>query len=260
MPCEIPAVQISQFFDEELPPAESSLLAQHIAACRTCSSQLARLGALRDRLREELNFDMPPGLEDRVTGALAQAERSDAMADQQPRAVSRWQSLSRTLMRQAASFILVAGLSAGTTIYVMRQAETENLIVRDVLAAHVRSLLQDSPVQVVSTDQHTVRPWFAGRADFAPPVKDLADKGFPLLGGRLDYVNEHRAAVVVYKHDKHVVDVFVWPSTQDHAIPQFTAHTGYNIASWTSDGMTSWAVSDMNAQELRVFANLLAGP
>ena len=131
----------------------------------------------------------------------------------------------------------------------------------DVVAAHVRSLLQNSTIQVVSSDSHTVRPWFNGQVEFAPPVKDLTAEGFPLFGGRLDYVDGHRVATLVYHHGPHTISVFVWPETPEGSAVLRSAPLaqveGLNVLSWTKDGMVWWAVSDMEPAELKELRALL---
>ena len=128
----------------------------------------------------------------------------------------------------------------------------------DVVAAHVRSLLQGSPIQVPSSDSHTVRPWFNGKVEFAPPVKDLAADGFPLVGGRLDYVDGHRVATLVYRHGLHTISVFVWPENPAFSPPRLQAQAeGLNVLAWAEDGMVWWAVSDMEVSEMKELRELL---
>jgi anti-sigma factor RsiW len=115
----------------------------------------------------------------------------------------------------------------------------------------MRALLQDNAVQIASLDTHTVKPWFAGRLEFSPVVKDLAAEGFQLVGGRLDYVGGRRVAALVYRRHLHQVSVFIWPAEGDAATPSRTRLDGYNVVSWQRAGMTFWAVSDLNEGELR---------
>jgi anti-sigma factor RsiW len=121
----------------------------------------------------------------------------------------------------------------------------------------VRALQPGHLEDVISTDQHTVKPWFDGRIDFAPPVKDLAAKQFPLLGGRLDYVNDRPVAALVYGSDKHVIDLYIWPTGKAGATgapaTQTAARNGYNTVHWSDNGMDFWAVSDLEAGKLRDF-------
>jgi anti-sigma factor RsiW len=139
----------------------------------------------------------------------------------------------------------------------VHNADVRNALARDVLAAHVRALMQDNAVQIASLDTHTVKPWFAGRLEFAPAVKDLSAEGFALAGGRLDYVGGRRVAALVYRRRLHQVSVFVWPADGDAVTPSAARLDGYNLVSWQRGGMTFWAVSDLNEGELRELQSLL---
>jgi anti-sigma factor RsiW len=161
-------------------------------------------------------------------------------------------------MAQAAALVIVAGLSSLVSWQLGESRARHNMLERDVVSAHARSLLQESPVQVASSQSHTVKPWFNGRIEFAPSVKDLTDKGFPLVGGRVDVVGGQRVATLVYKRRLHVINVFIWPAA-DSTSPGTTraAVQGYNTVSWTVGGLTYWAISDLNARELAELQGLL---
>ncbi|VVE77787.1 anti-sigma factor family protein [Pandoraea sputorum] len=129
---------------------------------------------------------------------------------------------------------------------------------QEIVSSHVRALLSQHPIDVISTDQHTVKPWFNGRLDYAPPVVDLADKGFPLAGGRLDYVGGRTVSVLIYHTDKHPIDVYVFPARDKaSAAPMITGSDGYAIARWRRNGMTYWAITDAEPSHLRVFVEAL---
>ena len=162
-------------------------------------------------------------------------------------------------VKRAAALLVACGLSAAAASYLTRSSLEKSLLSRDLVTAHVRSLLQDTTVQVVSSDRHTVKPWFTGKTEFSPTVKDLSAEGFALVGGRLDYVGERRVAVVVYKRRQHVVNVFCWPSSAPAAAgladkladdAASLAINGYNGVQWYAGGMRYWAVSDLNPAEL----------
>lgn len=124
-----------------------------------------------------------------------------------------------------------------------------------VVAGHIRALQPGHLMDVASTDQHTVKPWFDGRPDFAPPVNDLRETGFPLTGGRLDYLEGRPVAALVYQRNKHLIDVYVWPDT-GATVPSSGTRSGYNYQRWNADGMAFWAVSDLGPDELADFARL----
>jgi anti-sigma factor RsiW len=155
-----------------------------------------------------------------------------------------------------AAMLVVCVVSVSGTWWHLQTVDNQQLINRDVLAAHVRSLIQDNTVQVVSNDQHNVKPWFAGRLEFTPVVKDLSAEGYQLVGGRLDYIDGKRVAVIVYKKRLHQINVFIWPSNDNDPVKLETME-GYNIASWCRGGMAFRAISDLNAGELRELPALL---
>ncbi len=199
-----------------------------------------------DIARDATYYRASEALRDRVNASIkdmARAERGPMYG--------RWLAL-------AASFVAVSFVSWNAAL--MTAASRDNAIENEVLAAHVRSLMVPGRMfDVESTDSHTVKPWFAGKIDFAPPVRDLAADGYPLTGGRLDYVDGHPVAALTYKARLHPVNVFVWPdaSAADSA-PKMQTVKGYSIVHWTRSGMRYWAVTDASPQEISRFAELLA--
>src|SRR5581483_424721 len=157
----------------------------------------------------------------------------------------------------AALIVAVAGgaLIARTIVHNLRAPA--NAVAEDVVSDHVRSLLADHLFDVRSTDQHTVKPWFLGKLNYAPPVTDLAADGFPLVGGRLDYVSGRNVAALVYQRQKHTINLFVWPSDDGSSVAPPSSIRGFQVEHWIRDGMTFWAVSDLNAAELHEFRTRL---
>jgi anti-sigma factor RsiW len=130
-------------------------------------------------------------------------------------------------------------------------------LAQDVISSHVRSLLATHLLDVPSTNQHTVKPWFDGKLKFSPPVRDFAERGFRLTGGRLDYLNDRQVAALVYQRRLHIINLFIWPSesSRNTAAESFSKD-GYNVMHWTHEGFEFWAVSDVNAEDLRAFVDL----
>jgi anti-sigma factor RsiW len=155
----------------------------------------------------------------------------------------------------AASMALLAVIIVRLGPWPFKHSQ-EDLLAQEVLSSHVRSLMASHLTDVPSTDQHTVKPWFDGKLDFAPPVQDLSGQGFPLVGGRLDYLEDRPVAALVYQRRKHFINLFIWPAAQDSE-QRTIVRQGYNILHWTRGGMTYWAVSDVNASELNEFAQIL---
>jgi anti-sigma factor RsiW len=154
-------------------------------------------------------------------------------------------------------WVITSGLAAALVILLsvtlLVQSGAAPGQIDELVASHVRSLQANHLLDVASTDQHTVKPWFDGKLEFAPPVVDLASDGFPLIGGRLDYLQEGNVAALIYRRNKHYINLFIWPGT---ASPETDMKRGFNLIRFSCNGMICWAVSDLNAAELQQFVNL----
>ena len=239
---------IDGYIDGELDPAGNLEVERHLEECALCSQGYQSHQALQRGISGgELRFKSPPDLQKRIQSSLRRAARAETAH----RVVSRrWFSVAASM---AAAALVVL-----TLVPLLKGRSADDLLAREVLASHVRSLMVNHLADVPSSDRHTVKPWFDGKLDFAPPVEDLAGSGFPLIGGRLDYIDNRPVAALVYQRRKHFINLFIWPSAHDpEADTKMTARQGYDLFSWTKSGMTYWAVSDLEQSELRNFVQLL---
>src|SRR5258708_2358049 len=197
-----------------------------------------------------LYFDAPKGLEKRVRSAVRQAGRAES-----PRWRWRWEGNWAWVGVVAPAGI--AALVILMALPIIMRTSTEDRLTQEIVSGHVRSLMAGHLTDVASSDQHTVKPWFNGKLPFSPPVTDPAAQGFPLIGGRLDYV-ENPVAALVYQRHKHFINLFIWPSTSNSSTAEnLRTQQGYNVIHWSQDGMEYWAVSDVNQGELRNFVQLV---
>lgn len=226
------------YADGELSLDAALAFEAHIEQCVSCRSRLDGIQALRRELQAAPYFRAPEGL-------IKQARSV-------PRRQGRW----RPWMLAAASLAVVALASAA--VWRQRAALADDRTTEAVIEGHVRSLMADHLTDVASTDRHTVKPWFAGRLDFSPTVIDLAAEGFPLSGGRVDYIDHHSSAALVYTRRQHAINVFVWPQSSGSASHVVRSDArGYHVISWTRDGVAVWIVSELTLTELNEFADRL---
>jgi mycothiol system anti-sigma-R factor len=251
MECRDVVERLSPFLDDELDPVASREIAQHLESCPSCAAAFARQRTLSESLRRDLEYHRAPDLlRARVLRDVKAAARPEVAGSRA--AIRSWSWLSA-----AAAIIAVVG--GVWLVGVLPRNRARDLIAQDVVSGHIRSLMANHLTDVTSTDQHTVKPWFAGKLEFSPPVTDFAAAGYPLIGGRLDYVEGHAAAALVYTHRKHTINVFVWPEANAHEdfAPTLTRQ-GFHVIHADRAGMTYWLVSDLNAEELAGFARMLA--
>jgi anti-sigma factor RsiW len=229
-----------------------------MAECPDCAVEFARQKALRAALRTDLQrFAAPAGLAERISAMLRHSadppsEAAPAAAAPQPGAVRRRLGMLWPVLASALAASLM-------TFWVMHTTPEERMT-EAIVASHVRSLFSGHLTDLASADARAVKPWFAGKLDLAPPVRDLSDQGFELAGARLDYVDGHRTAALVYRRGAHILTLYVF-NTPDAAATASDAviRQGYAVCHWTRQGITFWAVSDLEPAELESFEDLVAG-
>jgi anti-sigma factor RsiW len=239
MTCDEAEILIHALIDGELDAGHAREVEAHVAECPHCAAALAAYRRMSQEIAAaDLRYTAPPSLRRRIDAALPQT-----------RAPSRRSVLKGFAMGSAVSALAATGLVA-----IVLRNDDEQRIMSEVVSAHLRSLQAGHLTDVISTDQHTVKPWFNGKLDVSPPVIDLTAQGFTLLGGRLDYVDARAIGAVVYRRRQHVINLFI---AQTPSIERRSAKTeiiqGFNIRRWSERGLNYWAVSDIGADELNEF-------
>src|SRR6201994_1261254 len=246
MECNRAAGMLSPLVDSALRPFTRWRVRCHVAGCTDCADKLEELRAMQSAVRTKLSYHRaPPGLAARIGAALPHEEP--------PRAVRPWFRMPAFSLAGTGLVGALAGVAL--TVLVMGGQNNPTMSVID---SHIRSLQAGRLTDVLPSDQHTVKPWLSARLDVSPPVLELKDAGFPLVGGRQDYVDGHPAAVVVYRHAKHVINLFAWASSGQDKAFRDESQQGFNVVTWRHDGMAYYAVSDVEAGQLAQFARLVA--
>ena len=257
MACDDNARLLHGYLDGELDLVRSLEIEEHLKSCAECALELRSQQTLRKAFRSSSLYERAPkGLEARIR-ALLPAVAEDGGGTQKivtlllgRRAFLNWVAV--------AAAIVFAVLLTWRVLPTLRNRSQANLIAEEVIASHIRSLQLNHLTDVESNDQHNVKPWFNGKLDFSPPVRDLSPEGFALIGGRMDYVDHRDVAALVYQRRKHLINVFVWPD-ESRAVkaPEAKSIQGYNMVFWEHNGMYFCAVSDLNTNELDQFTQLL---
>jgi anti-sigma factor RsiW len=250
MDCHETRTWLDGYIDGELGLAQTVAIERHIEGCASCSRARDNHLALQDTLRgASLEFRCPGGLRTRIKATI---RRETRRLDSRPNVPRRWLAVAAALLLMAGGSWLALRPTPGPLL--------DDRIGQEVVASHVRSLLADHLTDVTSSDRHTVKPWFAGKLDFAPAVVELSSQGFPLVGGRLDYLEHRPVAALVYTRRKHAINLFIWPSEQvAGGALQLASSQGYQIAHWNDAGISYWAISDLNSSELSQFVQLYRG-
>jgi len=243
------ALRVQAYFDGELDASAAADIERHVEGCGECAALLASLEAMSGAMRQPALYHRAgPKLASRITAALNRETGN------------KW-SLAGLILRGrqfwvgAASGVMATALAASLAFLVLLPPASGQLV-NDVMGAHLRSLMENHLIDVASSDQHTVKPWFAGHADVSPPTADFPKEDYRLVGGRVDYVDGHRAAVLVYRHGAHTINVFSWARSSE-SLPNVVTRNGYHEVFWRSGDLVFCAVSDTALDELLGLVRLL---
>jgi anti-sigma factor RsiW len=244
--CKSAISLIEPYLDGELDASQKAEVEAHLNECANCPAIYRRLSELGTDLRTLApRYAAPEHLQRRVLSAVRKEARTKPV----------WRLMPAKAWAIAATLLLA--VSVGWNAMLLRSQRNKTAsseVAQEIVSSHVRSLIGAHLLDVPSTEQHTVKPWFNGKLDYAPDVKDFAAAGFPLVGGRVDYIDHRPVAALVYKRREHVINLFVWPSSSPLAAP--AAANGFNLVAWNNAGMNYCAISDLNQAELRQFAAL----
>ena len=265
MNCEEAIELMDGYLDGELDPMTSQKIEQHLRDCRKCEQAYEAHTALADAISRGAPYHKAPAeLRQRVQSSLrdavgVRASRSAARENHAP-LTSRWAKRRPVLPEipwnwlALAAAIILAAIIASSFLPRLRPPTSDQFLATQLIASHVRSLMADHLTDVASSDQHTVKPWLDTKLDFAPPVVDLSSEGFPLIGGRLDYLDNRPVAALVYGRRKHFINLFVWPAASDEPkTPKTITREGYQLLHWADSDFNYWAVSDVNVNDLQLF-------
>jgi anti-sigma factor RsiW len=240
--------RLSAHIDGELDAGEALDVAAHLASCEACAAEYTLLLNTVESMRQQLPpLRAPDALRARIVSSIREPATPRGRTIRAAGSFRTWAA--------AAAVVAMIGVAYGIGA---RTSSPSAEMTEAMLTAHVRSLQQGHLTDVVSTDQHTVKPWFTGKLDFSPAVPRLESEGFPLVGGRLDYVGHRAVAALVYQRRAHVINVLTYPSESPAPVaPHLETRRGFQIANWSAGGMAYWVVSDLNADELRTFCSLM---
>ena len=244
MTCDEAELLIHALIDDELDAGHAREVEAHVVQCQRCTVLLADYRQMSRAIAgADLRYTAPASLRRRIDAALPKPTSA---------APSRRAVLRSFALGSGVSAIAATGLFA-----IMLRNDDQERIMSEIVSAHLRSLQAGHLTDVLSTDQHTVKPWFNGKLDFSPPVVDLTPQGFPLQGGRLDYLDNRAVAALIYQRRKHFINLFVWPAAPNETTtPKTITRQGYQLLHWIESDLNYWAVSDVNEKELQEFKQL----
>ncbi|HTF45673.1 MAG TPA: anti-sigma factor [Terriglobales bacterium] len=247
MNCSSVEPLIGAALDGELEPSQQFQISEHLENCLSCKTAYRDLEQLQEDIRSRATYHRAPDpLMERLRTSIREEHNPSVRRAQPP---WKWMAI-------AASVLLL--LSIGGNLLLSKRGVSENqLIAQEVLSEHVRAMLTNHQVDVISSDRHTVKPWFGDKLDFSPDVKDLAARGFPLVGGRVEYIGQRPVAALVFQRSKHVISLFTWPAGS--SVNGVRSQNGYHLVAWNKDGMAYWAISDLSLDDLELFSRLYGG-
>ena len=245
MTCDEAEILLHALIDGELDAGHAREVEQHVAGCARCTAALADYRAMSAAIAgADVRYTAPSSLRERIEASLPQPKSAEVVPLRSRRSV----------LRGFAMGSVVSALAATGLVAIVLRNDDEQRIESEVVSAHLRSLQAGHLIDVVSTDQHTVKPWFNGKLDVSPPVIDLTAQGFTLIGGRLDYLDARAIGAVVYKRRQHVINLFVAQTASTERKPaKMETMQGFSVLRWSEQGMNFWAVSDIGADELTEF-------
>ncbi len=243
------------YIDGEIDLLKALEIEEHLQSCQECTRVYEDLKSVRSAIREAALYTPAPArLEKQIRSSVRKANKETSpRLNLQPRWAISAAVIALIVLLTAS--VLYLGSARG-------QQPAQAQLAQEVESAHVRSMMANHLIDVTSSDQHTVKPWFDGKLDFSPPVVDLAKQGYPLIGGRLDYLDGRPVAALVYRRNKHLINLFIWPTTggahaPEEQAPYATTDNGFHIYRWSAGGMNYWAVSDLNIPEMESFVKLV---
>lgn len=239
---------LNGYADGELDLVNHLEVEEHLRECSSCARIYDNLRTINAAIADDsLYYRASSDLRMRVKTALS-------TVDEEPRRAKAWQ-WTWQVMTAAFGAIAIAVLGL---VFLQLRSTNDDLLAKEIVSAHIRSMMANHLTDVPSSDQHTVKPWFDGKLDFSPPVVDTTAQGFQLIGGRLDYVGSRPVAALVYQRRQHFINVFVFPSSDNKESDyKMSVRQGYNVIHWNRSGMTFWAVSDINLGELQEFTQVI---
>jgi anti-sigma factor RsiW len=241
MTCDETDILVHALIDGELDAGHAREVEDHIATCPRCAKQLAAYRQMSKAIAgADLSYTAPASLRQRIEATLPEVRKPNR----------------RAVLRGFAMGSAVSAIAASGVVAIVLRSDDEARIKSEIVSAHLRSLQAGHLTDVLSTDQHTVKPWFNGRLDVSPPVVDLTARGFTLIGGRLDYVDARAVGAIVYRRRLHVINLFVTQTAStEHRPARTETFQGFNIRTWSDGGLNYWAVSDLAADELAEFGD-----